>query len=78
MYKYPCECTSTNMCALNASKSRMGNWSMEVGASAISGSRGSGVLMRARLDHRETIWMNGMLEGRCLRSSAGYTSGKSR
>lgn len=57
-------------------KSRMGNWSMEVGASVASWPRGSGLLMHASLDHREKIWLNGSLEGRCLRSTAGYRTGK--
>ncbi|XP_056913419.1 uncharacterized protein LOC130539234 isoform X1 [Takifugu flavidus] len=57
------------------SESRMGNWSVEVGASAVSWPRGSGLLLHASLDHRERIWMNGTLEGRCLRSTAGYGNG---
>lgn len=49
---------------------------MEVGASVVSWPRGSGLLMHASLDHREKIWVNGSLEGRCLRSTAGYRKGK--
>lgn len=49
---------------------------MEVGANVLSWPRGSGLLMHASLDHRERIWVNGSLEGRCLRSSAGYRKGK--
>lgn len=61
---------------LFTSKSRMGNWSVEVGGSSLSGPRGSGVQVQARLDHREKIWLNGTLEGRCLRTTAGYMNGK--
>ncbi|XP_036941120.1 uncharacterized protein LOC119011822 isoform X1 [Acanthopagrus latus] len=57
------------------SESRMGNWSVEVGGSSLSGPRGSGVQVQARLDHREKIWLNGTLEGRCLRTTAGYMNG---
>lgn len=54
----------------------MGNWSVEVGGSSLSGPRGSGVQVQARLDHREKIWLNGTIEGRCLRTTAGYMNGK--
>lgn len=32
--------------------------------------------MQASLDQREKFWVNGSLEGRCLRSTAGYRTGK--
>ncbi|XP_044075986.1 uncharacterized protein LOC122887130 [Siniperca chuatsi] len=57
------------------SESRMGNWSVEVGGSALSWPRGSGLQVQARLDLREKIWLNGTVEGRCLQTTAGYMSG---
>ncbi|KAM3605075.1 uncharacterized protein V6R79_020226 [Siganus canaliculatus] len=57
------------------SESRMGNWSVELEASALSWSRGSGVLVQTRLDHRERIWLNGTLQGRCLQTTAGFMNG---
>lgn len=59
-------------------QSRMGNWSMEVGGSALSWPRGSGLQVQARLDGREKIWLNGSVDGRCLVSTAGYQNGQSR
>uniref|UniRef100_UPI0037E98E19 uncharacterized protein n=1 Tax=Semicossyphus pulcher TaxID=241346 RepID=UPI0037E98E19 len=59
------------------SESRMGNWSVELGASALSWQRGSGLQVQARLDCREKIWLNGSVEGRCLRTTAGYVNGLS-
>ncbi|XP_045907286.1 uncharacterized protein LOC123972095 isoform X3 [Micropterus dolomieu] len=53
------------------SESRMGNWSVEVGGSALSWPRGSGLQVQAILDRREKIWLNGMAEGRCLQITAG-------
>lgn len=64
-------------CLSMASKSRMENWSLEVSGSAISWLRGSGLVMQVRLDRREKMWLNWTVEGRCLRSSAGYADGKS-
>lgn len=55
----------------------MGNWSMEVGGSAISWPQGSGLLMQVGLERREKLWLNTTLEGRCLQSTAGYVNGKS-
>ncbi|XP_051944623.1 uncharacterized protein LOC127616863 [Hippocampus zosterae] len=55
--------------------SRMGNWSVEVGASALSWLQGSALLVRTRLDHRDEMWLNGTLEGRCLQTTAGYKNG---
>ncbi|XP_031710756.1 uncharacterized protein LOC116387634 isoform X2 [Anarrhichthys ocellatus] len=57
------------------SESRIGNWSVEVGGSAVSWAGRSGVQMQARLDRRENIWLSGMLEGRCLQTTAGYMNG---
>ncbi|KAE8291162.1 hypothetical protein D5F01_LYC10756 [Larimichthys crocea] len=57
------------------SESRIGNWSVEVGGSALSWSRGSGLQVEARLDHKEKIWLNGTVEGRCLQTTAGYMKG---
>lgn len=68
--------TCKNMSAHNISKSRMGNWSVEVGGSATSWPRGSGLLMQVRLDRREKIWLNGTMEGRCFLSTAGYVNGR--
>lgn len=56
----------------------MGNWSVEVGGSALSWPRGSGLQVQARLDRREKIWLNGSVEGRCLQIMAGYKNGKYR
>ncbi|KAM7401003.1 hypothetical protein PAMA_005280 [Pampus argenteus] len=57
------------------SESRMGNWSVEVGGSVLSWPRGSGLQVQARLDHREKIWLNGTVEGKCLQTTAGYNNG---
>nr|XP_043895928.1 uncharacterized protein LOC122778275 [Solea senegalensis] len=57
------------------SESRIGNWSVEVGASALSWPRSSGLQLQARLDHTEKIWLNGTIEGRCLHTTAGYMNG---
>ncbi|XP_042284010.1 uncharacterized protein LOC121908222 isoform X3 [Thunnus maccoyii] len=57
------------------SESRMGNWSVEVGGSALSWPQGSGLQVQARLDRREKIWLNGTVEGRCLQTTAGYKNG---
>ncbi|XP_077415011.1 uncharacterized protein LOC144044458 isoform X2 [Vanacampus margaritifer] len=56
-------------------ESRMGNWSVEVEGSALSWLQGSGLLVRARLDHREEMWLNGTMEGKCLQTTAGYKNG---
>ncbi|KAF3699111.1 putative uncharacterized protein LOC400499 [Channa argus] len=53
------------------SESRMGNWSVEVGGSALSWTRGSGLNMQVRLDHREKIWLSGTVEGQCVQTTAG-------
>uniref|UniRef100_UPI003AABB2CD uncharacterized protein n=1 Tax=Centroberyx gerrardi TaxID=166262 RepID=UPI003AABB2CD len=57
------------------SESRIGNWSVEVGGSALSSPRGSGLQVQARLDRSENLWLNGTLEGRCLQTTAGYRNG---
>ncbi|TNN69892.1 hypothetical protein EYF80_019960 [Liparis tanakae] len=57
------------------SESRIGNWSVEVGGSALSWPGSSGVQLQARLDGREKIWLNGTAEGRCLQTAAGYMNG---
>lgn len=54
----------------------MGNWSVAVVGSVLSGPRGSGVQVQAGLDHREKIRLNGTIEGRCLQATAGYMNGK--
>lgn len=59
------------------SKSRVGNWSLEVSSSAMSWLWGSGLLTRVRLDGRDELWLNGTVDGRCLHGTAGYTDGKS-
>ncbi|XP_054625428.1 uncharacterized protein LOC129177877 [Dunckerocampus dactyliophorus] len=56
-------------------ESRMGNWTVEAGGSALSWPRGSGLLVQARLDHREEMWLNNTIEGRCLQTTAGYKNG---
>lgn len=72
----PHKYTRTNTGVCDTLKSRMGNWSVEVGASGVSRPQGSGLLMHASLDHREKIWLNGTVAGRCLHSTAGYRNGK--
>ncbi|XP_041659525.1 uncharacterized protein LOC121520216 [Cheilinus undulatus] len=57
------------------SESRIGNWSVEVGGSALSWLGGSGLQLQARLDRREKIWLNGSVEGQCLKTTAGYVNG---
>ncbi|TDH06001.1 hypothetical protein EPR50_G00128340 [Perca flavescens] len=57
------------------SESRIGNWSVEVGSSALWWPQGSGLQVQARLDRREKIWLNWTAEGRCLQTTAGYTNG---
>ncbi|XP_071348305.1 uncharacterized protein [Trachinotus anak] len=57
------------------SESRIGNWSVEVGGSALSWPQGSGLQVQARLDRGEKIWLNGTIEGRCLQTTAGYANG---
>lgn len=54
----------------------IGNWSVEVGGSALQWPQGSGLQVQARLDRTEKIWLNGTAEGRCLQTTAGYLKGK--
>ncbi|XP_029929860.1 uncharacterized protein LOC115374855 [Myripristis murdjan] len=57
------------------SESRIGNWSVEAGGSALSSPQASGLQVQARLDRSETFWLNGAVEGRCLQTIAGYKNG---
>ncbi|XP_032388090.1 uncharacterized protein LOC116699543 isoform X1 [Etheostoma spectabile] len=57
------------------SESRIGNWSVEVGSSALWWPQGSGLQMQARLDRSEKIWLNWTAEGQCFQTTAGYTNG---
>ncbi|XP_029380652.1 uncharacterized protein LOC115057622 isoform X2 [Echeneis naucrates] len=57
------------------SESRIGNWSVEVGSSALSWPQGFGLQVQARLDQIEKIWLNGTVEGRCLQTTMGYANG---
>lgn len=68
---------STNICVYTT-QSRIGNWSVEVGGSALSWPRGSGLHVQVRLDRKDKIWLNGTIEGRCLHTAAGYMNGKYR
>ncbi|XP_069367779.1 uncharacterized protein [Paralichthys olivaceus] len=58
------------------SESKIGNWSVEVGGSALSWPNGSSLEVHARLDGAERIWLNGTAEGRCLQTTAGHTNGQ--
>lgn len=51
---------------------------LELGGNALLWPHGSGLQVQATLDHREKIWLNGTLEGRCLQTMAGYMNGKDR
>ncbi|KAM4557598.1 uncharacterized protein V3H82_017324 [Fundulus diaphanus] len=53
----------------------VGNWSLELGGSALSWPHSTGLQVQATLDHRQRIWLNGTMEGRCLRTAAGYMNG---
>lgn len=57
-------------------QSRVGNWSLEVGGSALSWPGGWSLQTETTMDHREKILLNGTLEGRCLQTTAGYVNGK--
>ncbi|XP_026169161.1 uncharacterized protein LOC113134139 [Mastacembelus armatus] len=57
------------------SESRMGNWSVLLGGSALSWPHGSGLEVQARLDHREEIWLSGIVDRHCLETTAGYING---
>ncbi|KAJ8011260.1 hypothetical protein DPEC_G00056310 [Dallia pectoralis] len=61
---------STNMTMV--AESKVGNLSVEVGASVLSSLRGPGLQIQARLDRNEHVWLKGALEGRCLHNTVGY------
>ncbi|XP_031416008.1 uncharacterized protein LOC116218434 isoform X3 [Clupea harengus] len=54
---------------------QMGNWSLEVGGSAVSSGRGPGLRLQAKLDGAERVWVQGGMEKRCLRAGVGYEDG---
>ena len=60
---------------LPAPQSTVGNWSVEVGAGALSGPQGPELRARVTLDRNQTLWLRGSLENRCLRTAAGYRAG---
>ncbi|KAL4608231.1 hypothetical protein GN956_G25230 [Arapaima gigas] len=51
---------------------QVGNGALELGGSVLSSRRGGGLLVQAGLDHRERLWMQGTLDGRCLQAAAGH------
>ncbi|XP_035276169.1 uncharacterized protein LOC118228818 isoform X3 [Anguilla anguilla] len=51
---------------------QVGDGSLDLGSSATLSHRGLGLLMQARLDDIERVWLQGALEGRCLQAAAGY------
>ncbi|XP_023191574.1 uncharacterized protein LOC102233917 isoform X3 [Xiphophorus maculatus] len=53
----------------------VGNWSLLLGSSGLSGPHGAGLQVHATLDLRHQVWVNGTLGGRCLRTAAGYMNG---
>ncbi|XP_034558818.1 uncharacterized protein LOC117826674 [Notolabrus celidotus] len=53
------------------SESRIGNWSIDVGGSALSWLGGTGLQVQARLGRSETIWVNGSVEGRLSENHGG-------
>ncbi|XP_014873732.1 uncharacterized protein LOC106936981, partial [Poecilia latipinna] len=56
-------------------ESVVGNWSLLLGSSSMSGPHGAGLQVHATLDRRHQVWVNGTLGGRCLRTAAGYMNG---
>ncbi|XP_017165348.1 uncharacterized protein LOC108167065 [Poecilia reticulata] len=56
-------------------ESVVGNWSLLLGSSGLSGPHRAGLQVHATLDRRHQVWVNGTLGGRCLRTAAGYMSG---
>ncbi|XP_029560066.1 uncharacterized protein LOC115156670 isoform X1 [Salmo trutta] len=64
---------STNISLVTESK--VGNWSVKVGGSALSSLLGPGLQIQVILDRREQVWLRGALEGRCLHATAGYGNG---
>ncbi|KAJ8356852.1 hypothetical protein SKAU_G00196460 [Synaphobranchus kaupii] len=51
---------------------QVGDGSLDFGGSTTLSRRGLGLLMQARLDGSERVWLQGALEGRCLQAVAGY------
>ena len=66
---------SVTIPCLPAPQSRVGNWSVEVGAGALSSPQGPTLHARVTLDRNQTLWLRGSMENRCLRTTAGYISG---
>ncbi|XP_015259914.1 PREDICTED: uncharacterized protein LOC107104429 [Cyprinodon variegatus] len=58
-----------------STESMVGNWSLGLVGSALSWTSGSGLQVQAAIDGRQKIWLNGTIEGRCLRTTAGYING---
>ncbi|KAK7945813.1 hypothetical protein WMY93_001541 [Mugilogobius chulae] len=59
------------------SESRFWNWSFEVGGTAQTWARGSGIVLHAQFDKRDKVWLNTTLAGRCLQTTAGFMNGQS-
>ncbi|KAM8838905.1 uncharacterized protein ACB058_015501 isoform 2-T2 [Synchiropus picturatus] len=59
-------------------ESRVGNWSVELQGSALSGPVGSGLQLQAILDGKEKMWLNSTVEGKCLQTTAGLKNGMGR
>ncbi|KAJ3594613.1 hypothetical protein NHX12_003920 [Muraenolepis orangiensis] len=53
-------------------ESKVGNWGVEVGGEALSSAQGPELHVRATLDRNETLWLRGSMEGKCLRTAAGF------
>ena len=66
---------SVTISCLPAPQSTVGNWSVEMGAGALSSPRGPELHARVTLDRNQTVWLRGLLENRCLRTAAGYIAG---
>ncbi|XP_048844771.1 uncharacterized protein LOC125716487 [Brienomyrus brachyistius] len=56
---------------------QLGDGALELGGSVFSSRRGAGLLMQARLDRSDRLWLQGALEGRCLQTAAGFSDGAS-
>ncbi|KAG7277412.1 hypothetical protein CRUP_033367 [Coryphaenoides rupestris] len=54
--------------------SKVGNWSLEVGARALSSTQGPEFHGQATLDRNDTLWLRGSMQNRCVRTTAGYTA----
>ncbi|PWA17390.1 hypothetical protein CCH79_00011232 [Gambusia affinis] len=59
-------------------ESVVGNWSLLLGSSGLSGPHGASLQVHATLGRRHQVWVNGTLGGRCLRTAAGYMNGEQR